>query len=294
MSKYTQYIKRTFRYIFHGVPVVVNKVEPRIAVLSKNDILTGRTALITGGTSGIGMAIARAFIEAGAFVIITSKSKNRVDAVVEIICEDLNCEGKILGLELDNRQIGTNDSILADILASTPNGKIDILVNNAGVGGGDIATTSVEEYDNVMDTNLKGMFFLSRDVARHMIQKGVHGNILNIASSSSVRPATSAYMLSKWGVRGLTEGLARMLVKHNIVVNAIAPGPTATPMIAVDSKDIYRNESLIKRCVTTEEIAQMSVMLVSDSCRSIIGDVIYMTGGSGNVDNSDFNYEFKI
>jgi NAD(P)-dependent dehydrogenase (short-subunit alcohol dehydrogenase family) len=124
-----------------------------------------------------------------------------------------------------------------------------------------------------MDTNLKGVFFLSREIARHMIQNGVHGNILNIASSSSIRPAISAYMLSKWGVRGLTEGLARLLVKHNIVVNAIAPGPTATPMIDVNSENIYRGESLIGRCVTPEEIAQMSVMLVSDSCRSIIGDI---------------------
>ena len=294
MSKFTQYIKRTFRYIFHGVPVVINRVEPKIAVLSKNELLTGRTALITGGTSGIGMAIAKAFIEAGAFVVITSRSKKRVDAVVKTLCEDLKCEGKILGLELDNTQIGTNDSMITNILASVPNGTIDILVNNAGIGGGEIATTSVEEYDNVMDTNLKGMFFLSRELARYMIQNRIQGNILNIASSSSVRPATSAYMLSKWGVRGLTEGLARMLVKHNIVVNAIAPGPTATPMIGADSENIYRGESLIKRCVTTEEIAQMSVMLVSDSCRSIIGDVIYMTGGSGNIDNSDFNYEFKI
>ena len=169
MSKFTQYIKRTLRYIFHGVPVVINRVEPKIAVLSKNELLTGRTALITGGTSGIGMAIAKAFIEAGAFVVITSRSKKRVDAVVKTFCEDLKCEGKILGLELDNTQIGTNDSIITNILASVPNGTIDILVNNAGIGGGEIATTSVEEYDNVMDTNLKGMFFLSRKYFKYSI-----------------------------------------------------------------------------------------------------------------------------
>ena len=83
MSKLTQYIKRTLRYIFRGVPVVINKVEPKIAVLSQNELLKGRTALITGGTRGIGKAIAVAFLSAGADVIITSRQQSSVDIVVQ-------------------------------------------------------------------------------------------------------------------------------------------------------------------------------------------------------------------
>lgn len=108
---------------------------------------------------------------------------------------------------------------------------IDILVNNAGLVGGDIRNTSEVDFDKIINTNLKSVFFLSRLIAEDMVKNGIEGNILNIASSSSLRPAISAYTLSKWGVRGLTQGLAKMFAPHGIVVNGLAPGPTATPML---------------------------------------------------------------
>lgn len=122
-----------------------------------------------------------------------------------------------------------------------------------------------------------------------MIKEDIAGNILNIASSSSIRPAINAYMASKWGIRGLTLGLAKICAPHNIVVNSIAPGPTATNMQKGDN-GLYLSSSPIKRLVLPEEIANMAVMLVSDSGRSIIGDTLYMTGGSGVITYDDIPY----
>ena len=108
------------------------------------------------------------------------------------------------------------------------------MVNNAGLVGGEIATVSEELYDTILDTNLKGMFFLSKLVGTYMKENGIEGNILNVGSSSCLRPAASAYTLSKWGTRGFTMGLAKSLAPYGITVNGIAPGPTATPMLGKD------------------------------------------------------------
>lgn len=294
MTNFTQYIKRGIRYILHGVPMQTNVVNVEVSVLPANKLLEGRTALVTGGTSGIGYAIAKAFVNTGAMVIITSRSAERAEQAAMSINQELNVVGRVFGIALDNTDVQSFEEKLVTILQLLPNRKLDILVNNAGIGGGNISTTSEAEYDAVMSTNLKSAFFLSRVVAKYMISNSVCGNILNIASSSSVRPATSAYILSKWGIRGLTEGLARSLIPHNIVVNGLAPGPTATSMLRGNASDenLYHPDSLIGRYVTVEEIANMAVILVSKMSRSIVGDIVYMTGGAGTLVNSDFNYTF--
>lgn len=145
-----------------------------------------------------------------------------------------------------------------------------------------------------MDTNLRGTFFLSKIVAKNMILNNIKGNILNIASSSSLRPADSAYNISKWGIRGLTLGLAKSLVPHGIIVNGIAPDPTFTPMITdvSKSKDIYNANIPLGRFAMPEEIANMAVVIVSDKGRTIVGDIVYMTGGSGVITFDDVNYSF--
>lgn len=147
-------------------------------------------------------------------------------------------------------------------------------------------------YDNVLNTNLKGSFFLSQMVGKYMKENQIKGNILNIASSSSLRPAISAYTLSKWGMRGLTLGLAKSLAPYGITVNGIAPGPTATPMLKSDNNDITNSRIPLGRFVMPEEIANMAVFLVSGLGRSIIGDIIYMTGGAGVVTYEDMSYNF--
>ncbi len=150
-----------------------------------------------------------------------------------------------------------------------------------------------EEYDKVMDTNLKGAFFLSQMAGKYFVENKIRGNILNIASASSLRPADSAYTLSKWGLRALTLGLAKSLGEYGITVNGIAPGPTATPMmIKGDNANMALERIPLGRYIMPEEIANMGVTLVSEMGRSIMGDIVYMTGGAGNLTYDDVRYSF--
>lgn len=289
-----KYLKRGFKYIVSGVPQ--KKVYPRIVCLPQNEMLKGRIALITGGTSGIGMAIAKAFVNSGATVIITGRSKERLDKACEAIKGDVIGNCVIYGVELDNKHVSGYQDGLQHMLNLLGGRQIDILVNNAGQRGGYLSNATEEEYDEIMDTNAKGSFFMSQMIANYMVDNGIRGNILNISSASSIRPAVSAYHMSKWAIKGLTEGMARSLAPYGICVNAIAPGPTATPMLNKNggsSDDISHPRNLLGRYATPEEIANMAVILVSDMSRTIIGDTIFMSGGAGIVTNEDVSFKFR-
>lgn len=284
------FIKRTLRLILRRLPIY--KVTAQIVELPKEQLLSGRTALVTGGTSGIGNEIARAYLKAGASVIITGRSQERVDKAVKQL-QEVAKGASIHGIVLDMKDVCAIDEIITSAIHETPFHQIDILVNNAGVSGDSFPYTTEEVYDNTLDTNLKGVYFLSQYFARYLKENHIKGNILNIASSSSDRPVNSAYALSKWGVKGLTKGLARFLAPYGITVNGIAPGQTVTPMMqSVSPDNIYHATNLIGRYIMPQEIANMAVFLVSEMGRSIVGDIVYMTGGSGNVTNEDLPYEF--
>ena len=283
-------IARFLEPIIRRLPI--HRVSPRIVEMSQNELLTGRTALVTGGTGGIGYEIAKSFVKAGAHVVITGRTQSKIDKVVAELRQATETD-RIEGIEFNMKDVKSIPEFWERLVNLVPSHKIDILVNNAGVTGDHFSTTTEDQYDNILDTNLKGVYFLCQRMGQYMIDNKIHGNILNIASSSSIRPANSAYGVSEWGVRGLTEGLGRTLAPHDIVVNAIAPGQTVTNMMAGVSKDnIYHPTNLIKRYVLPCEIANMAVILVSDMGRTIIGDTIYMTGGSGNVTNDDLPYDF--
>ena len=273
--------------IFGHRPVVAQVVK-----LAPNEMLAGRTALITGGTSGIGYAIADAFLSAEASVVITGRSEKRVrEACKRLISTDGQRSNRVYGAVMDISNTGNLQSSFEGITGMLHGQNIDILVNNAGIIGGNIFDITEEEFTAVLNTNLKGTVFLSRIVAKYMIANKIHGNILNIASSSSLRPANSAYTLSKWGIRGLTLGLAKSLIPHGIVVNGIAPGPTATPMLKTDAdKDIGHDTLPSGRYALPEEIANMAVFLVSGMGRTIVGDIVYMTGGAGLITYDDMSY----
>lgn len=283
-----EYIKRGLRFIIKGVPV--RNITSTIVTLAPNELLKNRCALITGGTSGIGFCIAKAFLDSGATVIITGRNDEKLKASCEKLADSY--KDRIFGIVLDNTKVNTFEQAFHSAISLVGGRTIDILVNNAGILGGHIRTTSVTEYDNVMNTNLRGVFFLSQLFGKYMKEKGIEGNILNIASSSSLRPAVSAYTLSKWGIRGLTLGLARAFAPYGITVNGIAPGQTATPMLLKDTSKGLENNTILGRYALPEEIANMAVVLVSGLGKTILGDIVYMTGGSALVSYEDMDYNF--
>lgn len=283
-------IKNVIKRLFDHRPI--HQVMVKLCSVPQNDLLKGRCALVTGGTSGIGFAIARAFVNAGAYVIITGRNQQRANNAVK----ELNADGRAFGIEWNNNNVSEFEksfAIILEIVRKKEINNIDILVNNAGVNYKGMPNAEEAEYDMVMDTNLKGAFFLSQLFGKYLVANGIKGNILNIASASSLRPADSAYTLSKWGLRGLTLGLAKALGANGITVNGIAPGPTATPMMIKDGNPNMALDRIpLGRYIMPEEIANMAVILVSDMGRSIMGDIVYMTGGAGNLTFDDVKYSF--
>lgn len=282
-------LKSAIRFILCCIPA--RKYDLHVVNLSPNELLRDRVALITGGTSGIGFHMAKAFLRSGAAVVITGRSENRLQKA----CSELNAEGdygnRLFCVVMDNAKVELFDVIFQQILHKIEAKgfkRVDILVNNAGVLGDGMPHATTTEFEKVINTNLKGVFFLSQLMGKYMKENQIAGNILNVGSSSSLRPAISAYTMSKWGIRSLTLGLAKALAPHGITVNGIAPGPTATPMLLGDDLgDIALKGSPIGRYVLPEEIANMAVVLVSPMGQSIVGDMVFMTGGAGVVTYDD-------
>lgn len=286
-----QYIKRGVKFILHGVPE--RKVYAQVSYLAPSEMLKGRTALVTGGTSGIGYEVAKAYINAGARVVITGRNEEKVKKACEVIDKEVSRKGNIFGMVMNNTDVKSMPSKLQDIERVLGTGHIDILVNNAGVVGGEVKDCTEELYNTILGTNLKGTFFLSKFVARYWVDNQIEGNILMMGSSSSLRPATSAYTLTKNALYGFTKGLAKVLAPHGITVNGLAPGPTATPMTMPNGvRDEISFPNPLGRFVMPGEIANMAVFLVSNMGRSIIGDMVFMTGDSGIVTFDDVKYSF--
>lgn len=122
---------------------------------------------------------------------------------------------------------------------------------------------------------------MTQEVSNMMIERKIKGHILNLSSSSALRPCYSSYIVSKHLVRDLTQGFAKELIKHGIVVNAIAPGPTATDMIGADENDLVNLEVPAGRMATVDEIANHALALVSEMGDMVVGSTLYVTGGSG-------------
>lgn len=287
-------VKGGIKFILNNIPA--RKFNVQVVNLAPNELLKGRVALITGGTSGIGFHIAKAFLRSGAAVIITGRSEERLRRACAELNEDRTYTDSLFSIMMDNTEVRLFKTCFQEVIdkvRAKGYRQIDILVNNAGVLGASMPSATEEEFDKVIDTNLKGVFFLSQLVGKYMKENKIEGNILNVGSSSCLRPAISAYTLSKWGIRGMTLGLAKSLAPYGITVNGIAPGPTATPMLLKDGLDnITNNGNPIGRYALPEEIANMAVVLVSPMGRTIVGDMIYMTGGAGTITYDDVNYFF--
>ena len=277
----------------------INKLKKRLVRIEKEKVLIpcieghyldGRYAFITGGASGIGFSIAEAFLKNGAHVLISGRNEERLLKAKKSLIAELHVPSDRIKIAIiDITDISNLQNYLYQILDSL-GWTVDIFVNNAGVNGGNLfPDTSEEDYDRILDTNLKGMYFFSQAILKYMVKNHIKGNILNITSSSALRPAISPYIISKWGERGLTLGLAKKYLPYGIIVNGLAPGSTLTPMLSLED-NMHFEDAPVKRYLAPEEIGNMAVIMVSSIGKMIIGDTVYMTGGAGVITFDDTKY----
>ena len=241
--------------------------------------LSGRVAVVTGANTGIGQAIAVALAEAGADVACVGRTPaeetvSRIRALgrrAEIVSADLS------SIEPVGRVV---DETIAKF------GRLDILVNNAGIiRRADAVDFTEEDWDAVVDTNLKSVFFLCQAAGRHMIAQG-GGRIINIASMLTFQGGirVPSYTASKSGIGGLTKLLANEWAKHGVTVNAIAPGYIATNTTAALQADAARNAAILDRIPAARwgdpsDLGGAAVFLASDAAAYVQGHILAVDGG---------------
>jgi NAD(P)-dependent dehydrogenase (short-subunit alcohol dehydrogenase family) len=249
--------------------------------------LSGKVAIVTGGASGIGRATVLALLHAGAAVAVLDRDEAGVNAVVE---QGKQAGGTAFALPIDLADIKAIPAAVARVIEHL--GRIDILVNCAGVTGRFQSLLEMDEanWDFVYAVNLKAAMVLMQHVARHMIERGSGGRIVNISSSSAFRARNSpvAYASSKAALVQLTRSAAAELGPHNINVNAVAPGITATGMTRVlgDAEALERVassgplENLFHRVSQPEDVAAAILFLCLPSSRQITGQTIHTSAGA--------------
>ena len=243
-------------------------------------MLENKVAIITGGTRGIGLEIARLFKENKANVIIFGSKKESVDSTVE----KLQSEGhKVKGYYPNLNNYDEIKEVIEEI--NNEYGHIDILVNNAGISANKkIEDTTTEDFEKIIDLNVNAIFNMTKAVVPYMKEKN-SGVILNTSSMVSIygQPSGVGYPASKFAVNGLTKSLARELAPSNIRVNAVAPGITNTDMVASLPKEMI--EPLIKtiplgRIGEPRDIANAFLFLASDMASYITGVVLSVDGAA--------------
>lgn len=245
--------------------------------------LDDRVALITGGSRGIGLAIARAFVGAGAKVVISSRKMEGLQKAAE--------ELEALGGAVTPIPCHTGDlEQIRNLAAKTIEayGTIDILVNNAAANPyfGPMIEAEEWAWEKTVGVNLKGFFFMAQEAARVMVKNG-RGNIINISSVGGYKPdpMMGIYSITKAGVFSLTKGLAKELAPHNIRVNAIAPGLVNTKFseLLVTTKEIVETAlagTPLGRYAEAGEIAPAALYLASDASSFVTGTVLNVDGGA--------------
>ena len=243
-------------------------------------MLTGKTAVVTGASRGIGRAIALRFAREGAHVIVNyNGSKDRAESVKE---EIEKAGGSAQISQCDVSDFAMCESWIQSIIAE--HGKIDILVNNAGITkDGLLIKMSESDFDQVIATNLKGTFHTIRFVSRQMLKQR-SGRIINLSSVVGVagNAGQANYAASEAGVSGVARSAAMELAPRGITVNAIAPGFIDTEMTQVLSdkvKESTRNQIPMGQYGTPEQIASAALFLASEEAGYITGQVLHVDGG---------------
>ncbi len=244
-----------------------------------NADLKGQVAVVTGGSRGIGRGIAEVLARNGATCVVTGRNEQRLKEVEAVLREiEPSCRAVALHVEDLTAVEGFAKEIYRDL------GRIDILVNNAGITDDQLLLRMKEEqWDRVLETNLKGVFNCTKAVARYMLKKK-YGRIVNISSVIALmgNPGQANYAASKAGIIGFTKAVARELARKRITVNAIAPGYIQTEMTEkMEEKAREGILSLIPqgRLGQVEDVANAVLFLVSDAASYITGHVLNVSGG---------------
>jgi NAD(P)-dependent dehydrogenase (short-subunit alcohol dehydrogenase family) len=250
--------------------------------------MTGKVAIITGSTRGIGFAIAEAMAANGAAVVITGRKQDACDKVAD----DLKAKGyKALGVATEVTKADHRENLIKMTVEAF--GRIDVLVNNAGVGGTPTQMLDVteEDYDHTMDADLKSVYFLSQLAGRQMKEQGREGDecpyrIINMASAAGIKAprGDTIYGAAKAAIIHLTKIMANELARYGVLVNSIAPGYVMTDM----TKDVMSDEKnaaavkkmiSIRRYANPSEIASVALFLASAGAGYVTGVLIPVDGG---------------
>jgi 3-oxoacyl-[acyl-carrier protein] reductase len=242
--------------------------------------LGGKVAVVTGGSRGIGEAIASALAEAGAAVALCARNGDAATAAAK----RLEARGaQALGVAADVAKPADADRLIAACLDRFA--RLDILVNNAGITrDGLVLRMKDEEWAEVLDVNLGGAFHCARAALRPMLKQRQGGRIINIGSvvGSMGNPGQANYVASKAGLIGLTKALAKEVASRGVTVNAVAPGFIETEMTAGLPEEVqqgYRAQIPLARFGTAREVAAVVVFLASEGAAYITGQVIHVNGG---------------
>ncbi|HUU10789.1 MAG TPA: 3-oxoacyl-[acyl-carrier-protein] reductase [Phycisphaerae bacterium] len=238
----------------------------------------GKTAIVTGGARGIGLAIARQLAAGGATVVL-------VDVLADVLKEaaaGLAGAKEVLTYAVDVTDEAAVEKMMDQVVEKT--GRIDILINNAGITRDDlILRMDADEWDLVMKVNLKGTFLMTKHASRYMVRQKA-GRIVNMASVSGLvgNPGQANYSASKAGVVGFTRTVARELARKNVCCNAVAPGFIDTEMTQVlpeKAKEAALAAIPMKRMGSADEVANVVCFLASDAAAYVTGHVLPVDGG---------------
>jgi 3-oxoacyl-[acyl-carrier protein] reductase len=247
--------------------------------MSESKPLAGKVALITGGTRGIGLAVARSLADDGASVVVSGRDPGRLESAAKEL-EGLGAS--VLAVAADAAKREDADRLVE--AAKERFGRIDVLVNNAGITRDQLLVRMKDDdWDQVLDTNLRGVFLMTRAVGKVMMRQK-SGRIVNISSAAGAMGNAGQvnYSAAKGGVIGLTKACARELAHWNILVNAVAPGLIETDMAAAipaEARDTLVQQVPLKRIGTAKEVAEVVRFLAGEGAGYITGQVIHVNGG---------------
>jgi 3-oxoacyl-[acyl-carrier protein] reductase len=234
-------------------------------MMQRNSSLNSQIALVTGAGRGIGAAIARRLAGLGTTVVLCGRTRSHLQSTADVISE---AGGKCNVIECDVSALGAVEQLAARV--QDGHGRIDILVNNAGIGGfgGPLHQLPPDQWDKILNTNLRGVYYMIRAFAPMMIE-AKSGHIINISSlaGKNALPNGAAYAASKWGLNGLTYSVAEELRTHNIRVSVVCPGSVDTSLSPHTGKD--KNKML-----QPEDVAHAVEMLVTQAPQSFISEVL--------------------